>query len=43
MFAVVFLHGNLFKGKENRKNNNEGLDNLHIILLIHMYALGKIS
>ena len=31
-----------FKGKENGKNYNEGFDNLHIILLIHVYALAKI-
>ena len=30
------------KGNENEKNNNEGLDNLHLILLIHVYALAKI-
>ena len=26
---------------KKRKNNNEGFDNLHIILLIHVYAFAK--
>ena len=30
------------KGKENGKHNEKGFDNLHILLLIHVYALAKI-
>ena len=30
-----------FKGKENGKNNNEGFYNLHVILLIYVYALDQ--
>ena len=32
-------HKSIIKGKEN---NNEGFDKLHIILLIHVYALAEI-
>ena len=33
----------LLKGKENgKKNNNEGFDKLHLILLIHAYAFAQI-
>ena len=28
--------------QRNRKNKNEGFDNLHIMLLIHVYASAKI-
>ena len=36
----TYLHASThIKGKENGKNNNEGFDKLHIILLIHVYAL----
>ena len=31
----------LFYGKENGKKNNESFDNLHIVWLIHVYALSK--
>ena len=30
------------KGKDNGKNNDEGFDTLHMISLIHVYALAQI-
>ena len=36
------MNSKSLKSKENGKNNNEGFDDLHIILLIYVYALGKI-
>ena len=30
------------KAKKTEKNNNEGFDKFHMILLIHVYALAQI-
>ena len=35
-------HPNSSQRQRKRKNNNEGFDKLHIILLIHVYALAQI-